>query len=216
MYENNERQRNINSMANNIMTVSGRASVTAIPDIAVIRLGVMTTGDNLTRVQEDNARISQMILEGLRQIGVSDIKTHQYNIDRLYEFENGTRIDRGYFVRNIFEIRTDMLNMTGAIIDTAVSLGANLVELISFEVSAIDQYYLEALNMALSNATDKAISMSNELGAMLNPLPIRIVENSNQPTPIARSFLGEGQFATPIEDGTTEIESSVIMDFTYL
>lgn len=216
MYENKDRQKINNFMNNNIMTVTGGGSITAIPDIAVIRLGTMTTGDMLSNVQEDNARISQMILEGLRQLGITDIKTYQYNVDKLYEYENGTRIDRGYFVRNIFEIRTDMLDMAGSIIDTAVSLGANLVELISFEVSKIDQYYLEALNLALKNATDKAKSISNELGAMLNPLPKSIVENSGQPVPIARTFYGEGQITTPIEPGTTQIEASVVLEFTYI
>lgn len=216
MYENKDRQRNNIAIINNSMTVTGRGSVTAIPDIAIIRLGVLTTGENLSIAQEDNARISQMILEGLRQMGLTDIKTHQYNVDKLYDYENGIRIDRGYFVRNLFEIRTDMLDMIGTIIDTAVSLGANLVELITFEVSATDHYYLEALNIALSNATDKARSIANEFGAMLNPLPISIIENSNQPLPIARTFVGEGQFTTPLEPGTTQIEASVILGFTYV
>lgn len=216
MYENKERQRDHNYKANNTMTISGKGNITAIPDIAIIRLGVLTTGDDLTSVQEDNARISQMILEGFQQMGVTDIKTHQYNVDKSYDYEKGIRIDRGYFVRNIYEIRTDMLDMTGVIIDTAVSLGANLVELISFEVSATDKYYLEALNIALDNAITKARSIVNELGAMLNPLPISIVESSGQPIPIARTLLGEGQFTTPIEPGTTEIEASVILEFTYI
>ena len=216
MYDNNERQRDNKSVTNNSLTVTGRGSVTAIPDIAIIRLGVMSTGDNLSFIQEENARTSQMIIDGLRQMGVDDIKTYQYIVDKQYDYENGNRIDRGYFVRNILEIRTDMLDMTGTIIDTAVSLGANLIELITFEVSATDNYYLEALNIALHKATDKARSIANEFGAMLNALPIRIVENSSSPTPISRTFFGEGQYTTPIEPGTTQIEASVILEFTYL
>ncbi|NLO08396.1 MAG: SIMPL domain-containing protein [Clostridiales bacterium] len=216
MYYSKDRQRNISSMTNNCMTVTGRGSVTAIPDIAIIRLGVLTSGDNLSFTQEENARISQIILEGLRQMGVIDIKTHQYNIDKLYDYENGTRIDRGYSVRNVFEIRTDMLDMAGAIIDSAVSLGANLVELITFEVSATDQYYLEALNIALTNASNKAHSMATEIGALLNALPVSITEDRSQPLPIARTLLGEGQYSTPIEHGTTQIEALVILKFTYI
>lgn len=216
MYDNRDRQRNNSTMTNNCMTVTGRGSVSAIPDMAIIRLGVLTSGDNLSITQEENARISQMILDGLRQMGVTDIKTHIYNIDKLYDYENGTRIDRGYFVRNVFEIRTDMLDMAGTIIDTAVSLGANLVELITFEVSATEQYYLEALNIALNKASNKARSMANVLGAVLNALPVCIIENSSQPLPIAKTFLGEGQFTTPIEPGTTQIEASVLLEFIYL
>jgi uncharacterized protein YggE len=211
MYENIEKQRNYNSM-----TVTGRGSVTAIPDMAIIRLGVLTTGDNLSIVQEENARISQTVLEGLRQMGITDIRTYRYNIDKLYDYENNSRIDRGYSVRNLFEIQTDMLDISGTIIDTAVSLGANLVESITFEVSETDRYYLEALNMALINATDKAKSIAGEFGARLNTLPIRIVENSSPPVPLARAYLGEGQITTPVEPGTTQIEASVLLEFSYM
>ena len=216
MYDNRDRHRNNLSVTNNCMSVTGRGSVTAIPDIAIIRLGVLTSGNNLSIAQEENARISQMILDGLRQMGVTDIKTHLYNIDKLYDYENGTRIDRGYSVRNIIEIRTDMLDMAGTIIDTAVSLGANLVELITFEVSDTEPYYLEALNIALNNASNKARSMANEFGALLNALPVSIIANSSQPLPIARTFLGEGQYTTPIEPGRTQIEASVLLEYTYM
>lgn len=58
MQENKDRQIKMNTL-----TVTGFGSVTAIPDMAIIRLGVYTTGDNLSTVQNENARISQMILE---------------------------------------------------------------------------------------------------------------------------------------------------------
>lgn len=31
-------------------------------------------------------------------MNIDDISTYQYNIDKLYDFDNGRRIDRGYFV----------------------------------------------------------------------------------------------------------------------
>lgn len=93
MQENKDRQIKMNTL-----TVTGFGSVTAIPEMAIIRLGVYTTGDNLSTVQNENARISQMILEGLSQMNIDDISTYQYNIDKLYDFDNGRRIDRGYFV----------------------------------------------------------------------------------------------------------------------
>lgn len=183
MYDNGRKEND-----NNTMIVSGRGNVTAMPDIVLIRLGVETIGENLSVVQEENARISQMVLNGLRQMGIQEIRTYQYLIDKLYDFENNTRIDRGFSVRNIFEIRTDMLDMAGTIIDTAVSLGANIVDLVAFEVSDIDQYYLEALNLALMNGTEKARSMAEAFYSRLNPVPIRIVENSTPPMPLARTF----------------------------
>ncbi len=117
------------------MTLTGRGQVSTVPDTAVIRLGVETTGVNLMDIQAENARISQAVIESIENLGISDIQTYQYLIEKRYDYVNGTQIDRGYAVRNILEIRSDNLEQIGTVIDTAVSNGANVVNFISFEVS---------------------------------------------------------------------------------
>ncbi len=104
-----------------IMTLTGQGHVFAVPDTAVIRLGVQTTGDNLALIQSENARKIQGVIQVLKQLGVTDIKTFQYTIDKNYEYENGKQIDKGYTVRNILEIRTNNLQSVGNIIDSAVN-----------------------------------------------------------------------------------------------
>jgi uncharacterized protein YggE len=198
------------------MTLTGKGQVTAIPDLAILRLGVQTTGDNLTFTQSENARISQNVLNELHQLGVTDIKTYQYLIETLYDYENGVRIDKGYSVRNIFEIRTNNMNLVGSIIDTAVSNGANAVEFVNFDVSAPELYYLEALNLAVNDAYQKAKSIAANLRIMINPIPSLITENSSPPIPFSRAFTSrEGAFATPIESGSKQIEAMVTVEFIY-
>ena len=199
---------------NQCITLTGRGQVTTLPDLAVLRLGVRTESQNLTEAQRDNADRSQAVLEGLQQMGVTDIKTHQYLIDQLYEFENGTRIDRGYSVRNIFEIRTEQLDMVGTIIDIAVTNGANVVDFISFEVSEPDFYYQQALNLAIMNAMQKAKSITMNLGISEDPLLINITENSSIAIPFRQTFAARGEIAaTPIEPGTKQIEAIVTTEF---
>jgi len=70
------------------MTLTGQGQVTIIPDMAVIRLGVEQTGTNLAAVQSQNAQISQAVLETLRRMGIREVKTFQYTIDKYYEYEN--------------------------------------------------------------------------------------------------------------------------------
>ncbi|NLP30645.1 MAG: SIMPL domain-containing protein, partial [Clostridiales bacterium] len=159
------------------MTLIGRGEITASPDLAVIRLGVQTEGNNLIEIQAENSEKSQAVLQELSKMGITNIKTFQYNINRLYDFENGNRIDKGYSVVNIFEIRTKDINRIGLIIDSAVKAGANIVDLISFELSDIELYYNRALNLAITNATNKAKSISAKLGRQYEPIPINIVEN---------------------------------------
>jgi hypothetical protein len=203
-----------NQIQSQCMTLSGRGQVTALPDLAVLRLGVRTESTNLSEAQSRNAEISQAVLEGLQQRGIGDIRTYQYLIDQLYDFENGTRIDRGYTVSNILEIRTDQLNMVGTLIDEAVARGANVVDLISFELADPDFYYQQALNLAIMNAIEKARAINLSLGFHQDPQLIVIAENSMTPVPFRQAFAARGELAaTPIEPGRQQIEAQVTAEF---
>ncbi|WFR58775.1 SIMPL domain-containing protein [Anaerocolumna sp. AGMB13025] len=198
------------------MTLTGQGQVTAIPDIAVIRLGVETAGDNLMTIQSENAQISQAVIDSIKSLGISDIKTYRYSIDKRYDYVNGTQIDRGYVVQNIVEIRLTDMEQVGRVIDTAVSYGANTVDFISFEVSDLKLYYQQALNQAVLSAIQKAESLAMLLGVPLDPVPLHIEENSTPPIPFSRSsFAREGAFATPIEPGNKLIEAFVTVRFSY-
>lgn len=195
------------------MTLTGQGQVTIIPDMAVIRLGVEQTGTNLATVQSQNAQISQAVLETLRRMGIREVKTFQYTIDKYYEYENGTPIDRGYIVRNILEVRTTHTDQVGAIIDAAVSAGANTVELITFETANPEYEYRQALNLAVIDAMDKAKSIAHNLGIPVEPIPVKIIENSFMPGP-PQPFQRE-LAATPIVPGSITIEANITAEFLY-
>lgn len=202
-----------NNLHNRTMTLTGQGQVTAVPNIAVIRLGVQTSGENLTPIQTENAQITQSVIQALHQMGITDIKTFQYSIDKVYDYENGRQKESGYLVRNALEIRTSNLDMTGNIIDTAVNSGANIVDLISFDVSNREYYYQQALNMAVMNAMQKAKSVAMNMGIQADPVPVRITETST--IPIQPTYRQELAAATPIMPGNINIQASVTMDFTF-
>lgn len=203
----------VNHCPNYTMTLTGRGHVTATPDLAVIRLGVETTGYNLTQIQAENAQISQRIIQAVSQYKITDIKTVQYLIDKKYEYQDGNQIDKGYSVRHILEIKTSNIDEAGIIIDTAVNAGANIVESVSFELSEPEIYYQQALNLAIDNAMEKAQAISANIHIRLNPIPIRIIEDSAAPVPM----LGfqRTDTATPIIPGELRIEAVVTADFSY-
>lgn len=204
-----------NAQDYNVMILGGRGEVRAVPDIAVLRLGVQTVGENLQTIQAENAKTSQAVLQALYQLGITEVQTFQYDISKMIEYEEGRQLDKGYSVRNIFEIRTDNMGLVGTIIDTAVGQGANVVEFINFEVSNTNQYYLQALNLAIANAFEKAASIGESLGLPIHPFPRKITENSTSPIPIQAINMREGAFATPIVVGTNQIEASVTVEFMY-
>ena len=196
---------------NRTMTLTGHSEMEIAPDIVIIRLGVQTTGEDLSQIQADNARISQSIIQTLQRMGITDIKTSQYSIDRVYDFEDGRQIDRGFSVRNILQIRTANLEAAGSIIDAAVNAGANVVDLITFDISNREYYYQQVLNMAILNAIQKANSITRNLGYSTPALVVNIVENAAIPfLPVQREFA-----ATPIIPGTIRIEANVTVDFVF-
>jgi hypothetical protein len=195
------------------MTLTGRGRITAEPDMAVIRLGVELTGEDLATVQSENAAYSQAVLDALQQLGVEDIRTVQYNIEKNYGYDDGTPVDRGFTVRNIFEIRTYETDQAGAVIDAATGAGVNVTDLISFEVSDPESYYQRALSLAVADAMRKAASISEELRVDVDPIPNSIIENSSLPGP-AQLFRRE-QAATPAVPGNVTIEADITAEFLY-
>lgn len=191
----------------NSMTLAGKGQVTAAPDLATLRLGVQTSGENLVDIQNDNAEISQAILQSLQQLGVTDIKT--------YEYEDSKRIDKGYSIRNILEIKTNNLELVGSAIDIAVYNGANIVDLIEFDVSDKESYYMQALELAVENAISKADTIARSIGLMNSPAPFRIIEVGTMPAPTRNLGSREGAATTPIEPGSKQIEANVNIEFIF-
>ncbi|MBP1754880.1 MAG: hypothetical protein H6Q59_1278 [Firmicutes bacterium] len=200
----------------NVMLLNGNGQVSAVPDVAVLRLGVQTEGENLQEIQANNAELSQAVIQAMRQLGIEDIKTFQYDINKVFEFTDGKQTDKGYSVRNVLEFRIKDLSLVGTAIDTAVYYGANIVEAIQFAVSDTSRYYLQALNLALADAFEKANSIADSIGLSLQPYPRRITENSTPAVPFRTVNMREGALAsTPIEAGTNRIEASVTVEFIY-
>lgn len=198
------------------MNLSGKGQVMVTPDLAKIRIGVQTNSASVTTAQEDNARISQEVIDSLKNLGITQIQTVQYQIEQLFDYQNGERIDRGYQVRNLVEVVLDDITLVGTAIDTAVANGANVIDTITFDVTDPEVYYQQALNMAVRDAIHKARNIASSLKSMFDPIPVMITENSTIPIPYSRNIaMREGAFATPIEAGSNQIEASVTVEFIY-
>lgn len=198
------------------MVLIGKGQVSATPDVANLRIGVQTNSQSVTEAQNENARISQNVINALKQLGITELQTSQYQIEKVYDYQNGQRIDLGYQVRNILGVVIHDLNLVGMAIDTAVENGANVIDSISFDVTNQDLYYQQALNLAVKNAIQKAKGIASGLRIMFDPVPVLITENRITPIPFSRSIaLGEVAYATPIEPGMNKIEASVTVEFVY-
>ena len=202
------------TIKNNKIILRGDGVVSVFPDLTVIRLGVVSEGENLSQLQAENGMVVSNIIQALEQIGVDNISTLNYFIEKNYVYEDGSRIDRGYIIRNILEIKTSDMDNIGLIIDTAVANGANHVEQVLFQVFDPSVYYQEALNLAIMDAIEKARNIGETFGFKINMTPTNIMEHGTiKEPPVPFSLAREFDAVTPILPGDQRITASVTMEF---
>lgn len=201
------------------MTVTGNGEIIAQPDYVQIQIEVRAEGKDVSLAQQENARIMNRVIESLLALNIprEAIQTAAYTISPNYDYIEGRQVFRGYEVQNAITVKITDISQAGTVIDTAIQNGANHVSAIQFKIEDSDAYYQKALNLALINAIAKAKSMAETMRVPLQPIPIRIVEESQNSTPVPYKLaqLSNQEFATPIEQGTISINASVQVKFQF-
>ena len=202
----------------NTMELEGEGIVSTVPDQASIIIGVETVNQSLEQAQRENAYRSNNVIDALitADIDEKDIKTVAYLISKRYEYRNTEQLDMGYSVINKFEVIIDQIDKVGYIVDLAVSDQANIIENIQFNLKDPTSYYLDALNLAVLDAKDKALSLESLLKVKLQPVPIKIVEISSSPMMPMLQFDSRAQAeSTPIQTGMLDVAARVKALFKY-
>ncbi|GAA0345735.1 SIMPL domain-containing protein [Oceanobacillus oncorhynchi subsp. oncorhynchi] len=189
------------------ITITGVGTVIVSPSIARIQLVVSTINSSLEEAQRENTERMNQALDTLQQIGVprEQIQTTSFSARPIYNYQDGNQILQGYEVRNEITVVTDDMDRIGEMIDRVTENGVNEVVSIEFSVDNPENFYLEALSFALTDAKRKAESLAEQLGANLTPVPLKINEQTASPG------VGPAQVfkmvSTPIEPGNQSIEA---------
>ncbi|WJH33877.1 SIMPL domain-containing protein [Paenibacillus sp. CC-CFT747] len=197
----------------NVIEVIGEGKANAVPDEAVIVLGVDSQGLELQKVQAENAAAVSAIIRSLLALSVprENIQTTDYRIEPQYDYPDGKAVFRGYKVTHLLRIENGEIGLTGQIVDTAVSQGANNVSSISFDVKHREAYVQEALSLAIRNARQKAEAIAVTLRIPLPALPCEVQElpPASGPVPYSAALYAKSEAATPIQPGQISITASV-------
>ncbi|MCM3112479.1 SIMPL domain-containing protein [Lederbergia lenta] len=213
-------QEDVNRNKANIIKVVGEGKVSVQPDRAELTLGVSTEDASLMQSQENNAMAITKVKQALNQIGITNenMKTIDYSIYPQYDYEEGKQVFRNYKVEHLLQITVDRIENTGLVVDTAVSNGVNNVLGIKFNTSNYEQFYQQALSLAVIQAGQKAETIANTLRVILQPIPISVTENVQQhggPTPFKATAFVHSEAVTPILPSTLDIQSMVTAKFIY-
>ena len=202
--------------------VSGTGEVMAIPDMAVVSLGVEVEEDTVQVAMDKAAAAMDSVVAVLRANGVAekDIQTQWFNIYpvRNWTEREGTIV--GYQVTNTVSIKVREVDATGRIIDAVAKAGGDLIRIngVSFTMDDPSKYYAEARAEAVGDAKEKAQQLADLAGVQLGA-PFYISEGGGYtPTPIymdyaMRSYEGGSVPTTPINPGETEIILMIQMAF---
>ena len=203
-----------------LLKVNGVGKVQVRPDVATVRIGVVTQDSNLEKAQQENAQKMQQVRDQLMAIGIEEdsIQTADYFIFPEYDYVDGKQVFRGYQVTHTLSVTIDDISQTGYVIDTAVANGANRVSDIEFSVKSPYENYQEALRIALGHALANAQTISNTMNLNLDQTPVKITEIGSPPVTPFQTFSKTevlGAATTPIEPGTLETVARIEAQFQY-
>ena len=209
-------------VAINMLTVQGEGEINVRPDQAKITLGVVTENIDVQTAQQENATISNSVIQALQQLGIEEtsIRTTSYTVFPRYDYIEGKSILRGYEVEHQLEILIKNLEIIGIVYETAISHGANRSGGIVFIVSNQDLFYQEALKRALQNGLEKATTIANSIHARLNTIPIKVTEQGLPQEKMSRVLSTQVASLTtdetpPIQTGETTITAIVNIVYSY-
>lgn len=204
------------------ITTTGNGVVITQNNRAVMYLAVETMSPDAKQAAQDNANIMTKVKHAVIGAGAAPdkIETDNYTMYPVYEYDKGKVKSRKYEVNNRMKVVVEDLTKAGAVMDAAISAGANRIENIMFTVRNPGKYKDDALREAAQDARRKADIIAASLGKTVTNI-ISVTDNSVRVSP--RNYMMNAKMAggndmaesmtTPMEGGDAKVESSVTVVF---
>lgn len=197
------------------IAVSATGQVTAEPDRAIVRVAVLASAEEANVVRERLARNASNVTEALRQAGIGDdrIRTVSYRIEQQFREAGDERVPAGFEGSHTFEITVDNASRAGAIVDVAVSNGADRVEQVQLVLSEDRRREVraEALRDAMENARANAEVIAES--ANLSIVGVHLAATADLSSSPVRAKVTEaaavGRAETNIESGPVTVTAKV-------
>lgn len=199
------------------VTVTGQAVAKQAPDTATLQVGVVTQANTATAARDQNAEAMAKLREALKRAGVADgdIATSSFSIHPMYDYGPDGREPRisGFQVEQMLQVETKQVDRVGALIDAAVSGGANRVHGVQFSVSDPTALRNHLFDSAVQDARQKAERLAAAAGARVTRV-LQIHEHADARTPIVMRVQADAAAAgTIITPGEQDVAASVTVVF---
>jgi uncharacterized protein YggE len=195
------------------VTVTGEATVGIAPDTAIIRIGVSSQEKTAREAGEANAKQMTLVLAAIKAGGIAerDIQTSRLSLQPQYDpNKGGTARLTGFQATNQVTVRLRDIDNLPAVLDRAISAGANEMSGIEFMVSEQSKLLDQARDDAMADARRKAELYAKAAGAKLGQV-VSISEEG--PTPQPRPIQAVRAGAVPVAPGEQTLRAIVSVSY---
>lgn len=217
----------ITTMKSDLFTVSGEGESTAVPDTALVNLGITDNANDVEQAKTNVTEKANKIIAALKSLGIDEkhIKTTNYSVNPNYDYSNGRDKITGYSVSQNVAVEVKPIERANKAVDLATQNGANMVGNIQFTLNdeEKDRVEMQARENAIKKAKEKASSIANASGIRLGKL-INVSETSDRPNPpmlynkMSMQVGGKGAAdeSTNLQPGENSIHVTVTLSYETL
>jgi uncharacterized protein len=156
------------------LVTSGQGEAKVTPDRVSVLVNVQTRAATAAAAAATNAERTKAVLDALGRLGLpkDQLSTEGYSAypEMSYDRNGGAPRVIGYVVTNSVRAESKRVEQAGAIIDAALSAGANVINSLSFYASSIDEPRRQAIALAVASARADAEAMAQAAGGRLGAL----------------------------------------------
>jgi uncharacterized protein YggE len=195
--------------------VTGEGSISAAPDFAEVTLGVTSTGKKAGDAVAANAQAANALAALIKSEGVApaDIQTSTVSVSPMFSQplpnQQTAPTVTGYSVSNNLSVRVRDIPRLGALLDKAVTAGANSIYGIGFGHNDLSALLDKARPLAVADARRKAEIYAAAGGGKIGRLMVLTEEGSRQPPMAFSRAYAAAPPPTPIEAGEDKLTVTV-------
>ncbi len=200
------------------MVVTGRGEVAAAPDVATIRLGVVTHDEQAAPALAQNSAQLERVLSVLSDAGIApeDMQTSRFQItpiwsNRSYDSQDPARIE-GYEVTNALSVQVRDLDSLGGVLDAVARAGANEFNGIEFGLDEAGPLQDEARRAAVADAMARADLYAGAAGVEI--LRVVGISEGGTSSPIMRAeTMAMPVMDVPVAQGSVSVSAQVTITY---
>ncbi|WP_299283051.1 SIMPL domain-containing protein [uncultured Tateyamaria sp.] len=194
------------------VSVTGEGTVTVVPDMAVISLGVSHQDKTAKAAMDAVSADARALLARLAELGIAarDVQTDQLNVSPVWEQVDNARRVVGFAASTGVSVRVRALDDLGLILDEALAAGANTFNGLQFDLAERREAEAEAREAAVRDAIARANEMAGAANLALGPVRSMVEQGSGGAPQMMSMARSEG---VPVAVGELSVSARVAVTF---